>query len=82
MVMTDDHSIRSAIRAQLSPRYLPDDIIPVRSVPHTRTGKKLEVPVKRLLQGRPLDEVVDPGSVDDIDALAAIRDAADSRVRQ
>jgi acetoacetyl-CoA synthetase len=75
-------AIRAAIRAQLSPRYLPDDIIPVAAVPHTRTGKKLEVPVKRLLQGRPLDEVVDPGSVDDIDALAAIRDAAGARVRR
>ena len=54
---------------------MPDDIIAVSAIPHTRTGKKLEVPVKRLLMGQPLDTVVDPGAVDDIAALAEIRDA-------
>lgn len=67
-------SIRAAIRAALSPRYLPDAIIPVTAIPHTRTGKKLEVPIKRLIQGASLDTVVDPGSVDDFPALARIRD--------
>ncbi|KFF99089.1 hypothetical protein IQ62_21625 [Streptomyces scabiei] len=57
--------IRSAILENLSPRHLPDEIVPVRAVPHTRTGKKLEVPVKRLLQGDALADVVDLGSVDD-----------------
>jgi len=68
--------IRAAIRDSLSPRYLPDEIIAVTRVPHTRTGKKLEVPVKRLLLGQRLEEVVDPGSVDDVAVLAEIRDAA------
>ena len=68
--------IRAAIRAALSPRYLPDDIIAVDRIPHTRTGKKLEVPVKRLLQGHRLEDVVDPGSVDDVAVLAQIRDSA------
>ena len=66
----------AAIRAALSPRYLPDDIIAVSGIPHTRTGKKLEVPVKRLLQGHRLEDVVDPGSVDDVAVLAQIRDTA------
>jgi acetoacetyl-CoA synthetase len=57
--------IRSAIRASASPRHVPDDIIAVPAIPHTRTGKKLEVPIKRILQGRPVNEVVDPKSVDD-----------------
>ena len=68
--------IRAAIRDSLSPRYLPDAIIAVTRVPHTRTGKKLEVPVKRLLQGQRLEDVVDAGSVDDVAVLAEIRDAA------
>lgn len=58
-------SIVRAIRANLSVRYLPDEIIAVRGIPHTRTGKKLEVPVKRLIQGAALDQVVDLGAVDD-----------------
>jgi acetoacetyl-CoA synthetase len=68
--------IRAAVRASLSPRYLPDDIIAVTRIPHTRTGKKLEVPVKRLLLGHRIEDVVDPGSVDDVAVLAEIRDRA------
>ena len=55
--------IRAAIREHASPRHVPDEIIAVPGIPHTRTGKKLEVPVKRLLQGT--GGTFDPGSVDD-----------------
>ncbi|MBY4576077.1 acetoacetate--CoA ligase [Gordonia paraffinivorans] len=55
--------INSSIRAQASPRHVPDEIIAVRSLPHTRTGKKIEVPLKRILQG------AEPGAVLSIDAL-------------
>jgi acetoacetyl-CoA synthetase len=57
--------IVAAIRHELSPRHLPDEIVVVPGVPHTRTGKKLEVPVKRLLQGAAPAQVADPGSIDD-----------------
>ncbi|MDQ0948704.1 acetoacetyl-CoA synthetase [Streptomyces phaeochromogenes] len=58
------HRIREAIRAGVSPRHVPDEILAVPAVPHTRTGKKLEVPVKRLLQGTPAEQVVNPATVD------------------
>ncbi|MFI0822348.1 acetoacetate--CoA ligase [Streptomyces sp. NPDC021098] len=61
--------IKSTIRAELSPRHVPDEVIEVPGVPHTLTGKRIEVPVKRLLQGTALDKAVNPGSVDDIDLL-------------
>lgn len=57
--------IRAAIRTGASPKHVPDDIIAVPAIPHTRTGKKLEVPIKRILQGRAVGDVVDPKSVDD-----------------
>ncbi len=57
--------VRRTIREALSPRHLPDDIIEIPGVPHTLTGKRLEVPVKRLLQGVPLEQAANPGSVDD-----------------
>jgi acetoacetyl-CoA synthetase len=63
-------AIKSAIAAQASPRHVPDDIIAVAAIPHTRTGKKLEVPVKRIIQGHPLEQVVARDAVDDYDALA------------
>ena len=62
-------AIKSAIAAHASPRHVPDDIIAVTAVPHTRTGKKLEIPVKRIIQGHPLDQVVARDAVDDYDAL-------------
>ncbi|MET7996412.1 acetoacetate--CoA ligase [Amycolatopsis sp. NPDC005232] len=63
--------IRSEIKRLLSPRHVPDDIVAVPALPHTRTGKKLEVPVKRVLQGAPAADVADPGSVDDAGLLAS-----------
>jgi acetoacetyl-CoA synthetase len=61
--------IKATIREALSPRHVPDEVIEVRGVPHTLTGKRLEVPVKRLLQGARLDKAVNPGSVDDVELL-------------
>ena len=43
--------IVDAIRTQVSPRYVPDEIIEAPAVPRTRTGKLLEIPVKKLFQG-------------------------------
>jgi acetoacetyl-CoA synthetase len=56
--------LRRAISEQTSPRHLPDEVVSAPGVPHTRTGKKLEVPVKRILSGHAPAEVVDPDSVD------------------
>ena len=61
--------MNAAIRQHLSARYLPDEIVVMRGIPHTRTGKKLEVPVKRLLQGAAIVDVVDLGAVDDATLL-------------
>ena len=55
--------VRSDIRRRLSPRHVPDEVIVAPGIPHTRTGKKLEVPVTAILAGR-ADVAVDPRSVD------------------
>jgi acetoacetyl-CoA synthetase len=52
--------IQGAIRTTVSPRHVPDDIIAVPSIPMTRTGKRLEIPVKKLLQGVPKSDVINP----------------------
>ncbi|GGO96872.1 acetoacetate--CoA ligase [Wenjunlia tyrosinilytica] len=62
-------TIKRTIRDEVSPRHVPDEIIAVPGVPHTLTGKRIEVPVKKLLQGTPLAEAVNPGSVDDLGLL-------------
>ena len=71
--------IAGAIRTALSPRFVPDEIVAVAEVPRTLTGKKQELPVKKLLLGQPLDKVVNkdamanPGSLDWYVAYAARR---------
>ncbi|HEX8495727.1 MAG TPA: acetoacetate--CoA ligase, partial [Actinomycetales bacterium] len=57
--------LRAVIREQASPRHVPDEILAVPAVPHTRTGKRLEVPLKRLFQGVDPAEAVNVGTVDD-----------------
>ncbi len=61
--------IKGAIRTEVSPRHVPDDIIVAPGVPHTRTGKKLEVPIKKLLQGGDASKVVARSAVDNPDLL-------------
>ena len=61
-------TIRSAIRTKLSPRHVPDDIIAAPGIPHTRTGKKLEVPVTAIMAGH-TDVSLDPRSIDNPDLI-------------
>jgi acetoacetyl-CoA synthetase len=62
-------AIRAALRRQLSPRHVPDRIIPIDEVPRTLSGKKLEIPVKRMLAGESVESVVSPGTLANSDAL-------------
>jgi acetoacetyl-CoA synthetase len=68
--------IRSALRTQLSPRHVPDVIEAVAEVPRTLNGKKLEVPVKRLLAGTPLERAVSIGAVANPNSLDTFLDLA------
>jgi acetoacetyl-CoA synthetase len=68
--------IRAQLRTQLSPRHLPDTIEAVPSVPRTLSGKKLEVPVKRILNGSRADDVASRSSLADPGALAWFEERA------
>jgi acetoacetyl-CoA synthetase len=57
--------IRSAVRTHASPRHVPDEVFAAPGIPHTRTGKKMEVPVKRMLAGTVTRTTFDKGSIDD-----------------
>jgi acetoacetyl-CoA synthetase len=69
--------IKDRVRNELSPRHVPDAVRAVRAVPRTLNGKKLEVPVKRILIGTPVaqalsrDTLADPSSIDAFVELAA-----------
>ena len=68
--------IKKSIRDTTSPRHVPDEILSVPDVPRTLNGKKLEVPVKKILSGTPpedaasRDSLSNPDSLDDFAELA------------
>jgi acetoacetyl-CoA synthetase len=64
--------LRDAVRRELSPRHVPDEIHVIEAVPRTLSGKKLEVPVKRILAGVPLDKAVSEGALANPDAIRAV----------
>ncbi len=90
VVLRDGHALDDAltlringeIRRALSARHVPNAVYAIESVPRTLSGKKLELPVKKLLMGQPLTRVVNrdamanPDSLDWFVALAAERNAA------
>jgi len=77
--------IAQALRTELSPRHVPDQVLAVAAIPRTLSGKKLEVPVKRILLGSPAnvaasrDSLADPRSLQPFEALARDRLAAAAR---
>jgi acetoacetyl-CoA synthetase len=61
--------IKKSIRETTSPRHVPDEIQAVPDVPRTLNGKKLEVPVKKILAGTPPEEAVSKDSLSNPDSL-------------
>jgi acetoacetyl-CoA synthetase len=72
-------AIMHALRTELSPRHVPDAILQVPAVPRTLSGKKLEVPVKRILNGADADAVASRSSLADPAALDWYEEFAASR---
>jgi acetoacetyl-CoA synthetase len=71
-----EQTIRDRLRREYSPRHVPDRIIQVPAVPTTLTGKKLEVPARRILLGTPVEQAADRSAVADPRALDALADYA------
>ena len=73
--------ITTALRTELSPRHVPDRIEAAPAIPRTLSGKKLEVPVKKILLGQPVeksvnkDSMANPGSIDWFVAFGTARGA-------
>ncbi|PCC48116.1 acetoacetate--CoA ligase [Brevibacterium aurantiacum] len=71
--------ISRELKARLSPRHTPDEVVPVARIPLGRTGKKLEVPVKRIVQGATADSVASAGALQDPRSLDEYVEYAQSR---
>jgi acetoacetyl-CoA synthetase len=70
--------IRRRIRDDCSPRHVPDEIRTVPAIPRTLSGKALEVPVKRILSGEPVDSTASRDALADPDALRPFEELAAS----
>ncbi|MFU8849638.1 acetoacetate--CoA ligase [Micromonospora sp. SL1-18] len=67
------------LRTALSPRHVPDEIHQVRAVPRTLSAKKLEVPVKKILTGTPIDNAAAKGALANPESLTAFAAFAQRR---
>jgi acetoacetyl-CoA synthetase len=84
MRVLDDRArteIVETIRAAASQRHVPDEIVQVPAIPRTMTGRKLEVPVKRLFMGAEAATAVNRNAVADPAALDAFVELAAARTR-
>jgi acetoacetyl-CoA synthetase len=69
--------INGAIRTALSPRFLPNAIFLVAEIPRTLSGKKQELPIKKLLLGQPLEKVINTEAMANPGCLAWYIDFAE-----
>lgn len=61
--------INERIRTALSPRHVPSEIVAVADIPRTLSGKKMELPIKKLLLGQPVEQVAHPDAMANPDCL-------------
>lgn len=71
--------VKAAIREAVSPRFVPNEILAAPGIPRTLTGKKQEVPIKRLLLGHPAEQVLNREAMANPDCLPFYLDLAAAR---
>lgn len=74
--------INGKLRRERSPRHVPDEIIVAPAIPYTLTGKKMEVPVRKLLMGAPIERALAKGAMKDPAIIIWYADFAASRLRK
>jgi acetoacetyl-CoA synthetase len=74
-----EEEIRQRLRREYTPRHVPDAIVPVPAIPATLTGKKMEVPVRKILLGAEVASVANVHAMADPSALEAFAEYAASR---
>lgn len=71
--------IKTVLRSTYSPRHVPDAIVVVPDIPYTISGKKMETPVKKIFQKRPLDKAYNPDSMRNPQSMKFFIDMAEKR---
>jgi acetoacetyl-CoA synthetase len=76
-----EHRLREKIRTQLSARHLPNEIFLVPEIPRTLTGKKMELPIKKLLLGTPIEKIANPDAMSNPGSLQWYAEFAQRRLQ-
>ena len=71
--------IRNKIRTQLSARHVPNEVIAVAEIPRTLTGKKMELPIKKLMLGSPIEKIANPDAMSNPGSLKFYSEFAQAR---
>ncbi len=71
-----EQKIVKKIRSEYTPRHVPDKIIAVKKIPKTTSGKRMEVPVKKILMGTPAEKAANVSVMEDVGALEFFTDYA------
>ena len=71
------NTIKQAIKEKVSPRFVPNEIYQVKEIPRTLSGKKMEVPVRKILLGFLTEKVVNKGSMANPGSLQYFIDLAE-----
>ena len=71
--------IKNALREEISPRHVPNEISAVPEIPYTLSGKKMELPVRRILRGEAAESTINPGAMRNPEAIDFFVDFAEAR---
>lgn len=63
------HEIKSILRTQYSPRHVPDIIYQVQDIPYTLSGKKLEIPIRKIFSGQSINKAISADTMRNPDSL-------------
>jgi acetoacetyl-CoA synthetase len=74
-----EQTIRDKIRTQLSARHVPNEVIAVAEIPRTLTGKKMELPIKKLMLGSPIEKIANPDAMSNPGSLKFYSEFAQAR---
>lgn len=76
--LNDDlkQAIKQKLRAEVSPRHVPNEIFQIDTVPYTLSGKKMEVPIRKILLGRNIEKSINTGAMRNPDSIAYFIDFA------
>ena len=72
--------IKQKLREDISPRHVPNDIFVITEVPYTLSGKKMEVPIRRILLGHELEKAANPGAMRNPESLAYFIEFAEAKL--